>query len=213
MERFPHGPLGMHWHREHIRRIAEAAARFQAETRSHEVTEGPRIEEWEALVRESIAAVRINQLPDAKRWSAGLKQLSSRLDEIVEEWRARDTRQWVHGDLHLANAMSRDGLEKGPVALIDLAEVHAGSWIEDAVYLERQLWSRPERLKPHGPVKTLAAERRRLGLPVEKNYARLAMIRRLLLAATAPRFLRSEGHPAHLDACANWLDRGLAEVK
>jgi hypothetical protein len=101
----------------------------------------------------------------------------------------------------------------GPVCLIDLAEVHAGHWIEDAVYLERQLWARPERLKAHKPVREIAAARKRLGLSVDADYARLAMARRALLAATAPRFLKSEGHPAYLDACLGWLEIALSEFK
>jgi hypothetical protein len=107
--------------------------------------------------------------------------------------------------------MSRGGINHGLVCLIDMAEVHAGHWVEDAVYLERQLWARPERLKVHKPVKEIAAARKRLGLPVDAEYPRLAMIRRALLAATAPRFLKS--HPAYLDACLGWLEIALAELK
>jgi hypothetical protein len=109
--------------------------------------------------------------------------------------------------------MSRVSMDAGPVCLIDLAEVHAGNWIEDAVYLERQLWARPQRLHPHKPVKALAAARKRLGLHVESEYPRLAMIRRGLLAATAPRFIKSEGHPAYLDACLERLEIALNDLK
>ena len=104
-------------------------------------------------------------------------------------------------------------MEAGPVALIDLAEVRAGHWVEDAVYLERQFWARPKHLDAARPVKTLAAARRRLGLPVQDDYPRLAMARRVLLAATAPGFLKSEGDPRHLDACLGWLERALSELK
>jgi hypothetical protein len=38
------------------------------------------------------------------------------------------------------------------------------------------------------------------------------MIRRALLAGTAPKFMRSEGHPRHLQACLNWLETALAEL-
>jgi aminoglycoside phosphotransferase (APT) family kinase protein len=132
---------------------------------------------------------------------------------IVEGWEARDAAQWVHGDLHLANAMSRESMESGPVCLIDLAEVRAGHWVEDAVYLERQLWARPERIKRHGPVKAIAAARRRRALPVDDDYPRLAAIRRALLAATAPSFLRSEGDPRYLEACLDRLTHALDELK
>ena len=109
--------------------------------------------------------------------------------------------------------MSRHSIEDGPGCLIDLAEVRAGHWIEDAGYLERQLWARPERLKRHKPVRLVAAARKRLGLPVSADDARLATIRRLLLAASAPKFLRSEGHPKHLEACLSRLERGLTELR
>ena len=52
------------------------------------------------------------------------------------------------------------------MVLIDLAEVRPGHWVEDAVYLERLHWARPERLKGRNPVKLLAAARRRLGLEI-----------------------------------------------
>jgi hypothetical protein len=62
-------------------------------------------------------------------------------------------------------------------------------------------------------VREVAAARRRLGLPVEEDYPRLAMIRRALLAASAPRFIKSEGHPLHLAACLRWLEIALADLK
>ena len=104
-------------------------------------------------------------------------------------------------------------MDEGDVALIDLAEVHAGHWVEDAVYLERLLWARPERLKSHKPVKAIAKARKAHGLDVDKDYPRLAMIRRALLAATAPKFIKSEGSPAHLAACLNWLETSLRDLK
>jgi hypothetical protein len=212
MERFEHGPLGLHWSAGHVPRVADAAARFHRRAGTYEVNEPPAIEDWDELVAESITSVKVNAVPEARVWTTLLKKLRDRVGALTEAWRARDARQWIHGDLHLANAMSRTSVEAGPVTLIDLAEVRAGSWIEDAVYFERQLWARPERMKKHKPVKEMAAARRRLGLPVEDDYARLAMIRRALLAGTAPRFIRSEGHPKHLAACRGWIERALAEL-
>jgi hypothetical protein len=80
------------------------------------------------------------------------------------------------------------------------------------VYFERQLWARPERMRQHKPVKAVAAARKALGLTVESEYPRLAMIRRALLAGTAPKFIRSEGNPHHLAACLEWLERALGEL-
>ena len=157
--------------------------------------------------------MKVNRLPQEQVWVSTIKALRGRLDPIISEWQRRDVEQWLHGDLHLANAMSRHAMDHGSVSLIDLAEVHAGHWIEDAIYFERQLWARPERLQPHNPVKAIAGARKRLGLPVERDYPRLAMLRRALLAGTAPRFITTEGHPRHLDACLLWLQTALDELK
>jgi hypothetical protein len=108
--------------------------------------------------------------------------------------------------------MSRTSLTEGPVSLIDLAEVRPGHWVEDAVYLERQLWSRPERLQGHSPVRAIARARKAEGLDNGKEYQHLAAIRRALLAGTAPAFLRSEGSPAHLAACLQQLERALGQL-
>ncbi len=213
IERFGHGPLGTHWHDDHVPRIADAAARFHMAAMTWPVDQPAHREPWEDLIKEAQKSLRTNPVPRRQAWRAAMKTLRRHLDALVEGWEARDTAQWVHGDLHLANAMSRESMESGPVSLIDLAEVRAGHWVEDAVYLERQLWSRPQRLKGHGPVKAIAAARRRWQLPVEDDYARLAMIRRALLAGTAPCFLHSEGDPRHLDACLDWLERALVELK
>jgi hypothetical protein len=213
IEQFPHGPLGQHWHDDHMLRIAEAAARFHQIAALIPVDQPPRHEPWQDLVAEAHHNIKTNHINHEQRWAAALRAFRHKLDPLVNEWEARPVDQWQHGDLHLANAMSRVSMDSGPVCLIDLAEVHAGNWIEDAVYLERQLWARPQRLKPHKPVKALAAARKRLGLPVEPEYPRLAMIRRALLAATAPRFIKSEGHPAYLDACLERLEIALNELK
>lgn len=213
IERFEYGPLGLHWHDEHIPRIAEAAARFYAATSAIPIDQAPTPEPWDSLLREAQHSVKINNVADRQRWTAALKTLRRRQDALAAQWEARPTTDWLHGDLHLANAMSRTSMESGPVCLIDLAEIRAGHWVEDAIYLERQLWARPQRLRAHKPLKAIAAARKKLGLPVAQDDARLAMIRRVLLAATAPRFLRSEGHPRYLAACLEQLERALSELK
>lgn len=212
LERFEHGPLGLHWHEDHVRRIADAVARFQHAARDVPVDRCPAREDWPDLVDRSLKSVRLNKIADSDRWTKTLKMLRSRLPDLVEEWRQRPVEGWLHGDLHIANAMSRHGMDEGPVALIDLAEVHPGHWVEDAVYLERQLWARPERMKPHRPVRALARARKRLGLPVEEGATRLASIRRLLMAATAPRYMQTEGHPLHLAACLDRMEQALSDL-
>jgi hypothetical protein len=213
IERVKHGPLGAHWHDDHTARITEAAARFHAKAAAFPVDQAARTEPWVELVDGARQSLRDNEVPQLKRWRGAVKTLRGRLGAFVEQWEARDSAQWLHGDLHLANAMSRVSMESGPVCLVDFGEVHAGHWVEDAVYLERQLWARPHRLKDHKPVRELAAARRKLGLPVEDDYHRLAMIRRALMAGTAPKFLKSEGDPRHLEACLAWLERALDELK
>jgi hypothetical protein len=213
IEWFPHGPLGTHWHDDHTVRIAEAAADFYAAAGTYPVDQQPTEEPWDDLLREAQRVLKVNTIDQKQRWSSALKSLRSRLDRLVEQWNARDVHHWLHGDLHFANAMSRVSLESGPVSLIDLAEVHPGHWVEDAVYLERQLWARPERLKVRKPVQAIARARKARGLPVDEDYPRLAMLRRALLAGTAPRFLKSEGDPRHLAACLEWLERALTELK
>lgn len=213
IERFEHGPLGTHWHDDHITRMTDAAARFQAATSGFEIDQPPRTEDWPQLLAEAAESVRVNHINHQQQWTTAIRTLRHRMDKLVSEWESRTAREWLHGDLHLANAMSRTGLDHGPVCLIDMAEVHVGHWIEDAIYLERQLWARPDRLKVHKPVKEMAAARRKSGLVCDGDYPRLAMIRRALLAATAPRFIKSEGHPAYLQACLEKLETALNECK
>lgn len=213
IERFEHGPLGLHWFDEHISHITQAAARFHKATSVHPIIEAPNSEDWNQLVHESQDNLKINVIEHSERWKAALKMLRGKLKDIVSEWNARSIDQWLHGDLHLANAMSRVSIEQGPVSLIDLAEVRPGHWIEDAIYLERQLWANPARLKAAKPVRAMAHARKELGLQNGEMYPRLAIIRRALLAGTALRFLKNEGHPRYLEACLNWLERSLAELK
>ena len=213
IEHVPHGPLGLHWHEDHVPRIADAVARFHAAADVFPIDQDPKTELWQDLIADASESARVNHVGHQQRWTAALKLMRQRIGRVLTEWNARDTNHWLHGDVHLANAMSRTGMDHGPVCLIDMAEVHVGHWVEDAVYLERQLWARPERIQTHKPVKLIAAARKRLGLPVEIDYPRLAMIRRALLAATAPKFLKSEGHPAYLDACLTWLEIALNELK
>jgi hypothetical protein len=213
IECFDYGPLGKRWHENHITRLCDAAAAFHEAAAMFEIDQPPRREDWPTLLKDSLELIKINELPHQQRWTKALKKIRRHEDEIITQWRARDTQQWLHGDLHLANAMSRVSPTTGPVSLIDLAEVHTGNWIEDAVYLERQLWARPERLAAASPIKLLAAARRRRGLPVEVEWPHLAAIRRLLMAATSPRFLRSEGHPRFLRASLDQLEGAILTLR
>ena len=212
VEWLPKGPLGTKWRDLHIQRTCEAAAAFHAEASRFEIDRELRIEDWSDLLARSRQAIRTQAIIGANRWKMAHKTLSRKLEKLVADWRTREPIGWLHGDLHLANAMSRDSLEEGPVCLIDLAEVRPGHWIEDAIYLERLHWARPARLKNNSPTTHLASARKARGLEVGSNYPRLADIRRALYAATAPAFLRTEGG-AHLDASLEQLEHALDRLR
>lgn len=210
IEWLPFGPLGKRWHADHIQRTAEAVTRFHEEADQYPVeTEKARREDWNELHETSVKSVRRNHIDKEDRWLDLLDRLAGALPDMVTRWRSRETDHWIHGDLHLANALSRDSAESGEVTLIDLAEVRPGHWLEDAVYLERRLWARPERLTKTQPVTALAEARKSRDLPTEDNYQQLADIRRALMAATAPAFMKTEGHPRYLAACREQLADSL----
>ncbi len=201
IERFPVGPLGKHWEESNIQRIADAAARFTKSASEFPIDQLGRREDWKELLKTAKKSVRENHIEDEPSWKKAHSLLSKKLNSILETWRARRIDQWLHGDLHLANAMCRTDDPQADVSLIDLAEVHAGHWVEDAVYLERQLWGYKSRLKSSKPVHAMMAARKSLGMRVDENFNELVDIRRLLLAATAPAFMQSEGDPRYLAAC------------
>lgn len=58
---------------------------------------------------------------------------------LLRRWSTRRLNAWCHGDLHGGNALRR---ADGSCVLIDLALIHPGHWLEDALYLERVCWSR-----------------------------------------------------------------------
>lgn len=212
IERLRHGPLGTHWHDSHLPRIAAAVAKFHKCANEFPVDREYADEPWEKMLEEAQKNVADNNVSNRQRWNSAIKAVRQMLRKLLDEWHAHDGMQWIHGDLHIANAMSRVGMEDGPVTLIDLAEVRPGHWIEDAVYLEHQLWVRPERTAKHKPVKLIAQARKALGLPVHDSYPRLATIRRALLAATAPTHLRIEGSPKYIDACLDRLEQAVKDL-
>jgi len=212
MERFPVGPLFAVVRNDALDLMAEVAGRFYARTAAYPVDQPPRRENWHELIQRARRNVKTSALAHENRWKKALKGISKSLDRIVEKWRGRPCETWCHGDLHPANAMSRSEQPEDPAMLIDLAEVHAGHWVEDAVYLERLFWMRPTLIEEHSPVKLISARRKTLGLPVDPEDVVLADIRRVLLAATAPAFLRSEGNPLYLDACLDVLENAGERV-
>ncbi|MEX2670718.1 MAG: aminoglycoside phosphotransferase family protein [Phycisphaeraceae bacterium] len=182
MERLPVGPLDAAWGGNEFDLLIEAAGRFQAATAAYPVDRDPPDEHWPELLDRARKTLRECVLPEAQRWNGVLKIVKKKLKPMLARWHADDHPGWCHGDLHLANAMTHHPAPLGPAVLFDLARVHVGRWIEDAVYVEHLFWTVPHRLDGRDLVKNLSRERKRLDLPVESDWPRLANIRRVLLA-------------------------------
>jgi aminoglycoside phosphotransferase (APT) family kinase protein len=171
----------------------------------------PESPDWDALLSRAREIARESVLPEAQHWNDVVKRAQKALPKIATRWESRPINAWCHGDLHPGNAMRRTDDEHECV-LIDLALVHAGHWVEDAVYLERQFWARPDALFGLHPVTELARYRRELGLSTEGDYGTLANLRRVLMAACAPVHVAGDGHPRYLHAALEMLERVLPQV-
>ena len=170
----------------------------------------PTTENWELLIERSRQAARAGGISDSQRWNEAVKRVQKVLPWLIARWNSRPLNAWCHGDFHANNALRRVGQERGCV-LIDLAMVHPGHWLEDALYLERQFWARPELLFGIKPVSFLAKLHRERGM-VDPGYAELANVRRALMAASALAFVSAEGHPKYLHACLEMLERTLPQL-
>lgn len=193
-----------------FRELATAAAGFYARSRELWKPEGVMAEpHWEVLIATARKNVKTNGLPEEQRWNNALKRVQKSLTRLADRWESRPVTDWCHGDLHPGNAMRRaDGSAWGEpmCVLIDLANVHPGHWVEDAVYLERIFWGREHILGGARPMKLLAKARKDAGLENGDEASELAIIRRVLLAACVPAFLEREGHPAYLAASLERLE-------
>jgi hypothetical protein len=201
----------------------------------------PHTPNWLELVEKSREVARDNALPGgSQKWNDVLKRVQRALPVLRATWDRRALQTWCHGDLHPGNAMRRiipisvqsqgeppvhggvhgsvhggflhGGLSvRAPLVLIDFALVHAGHWIEDALYLERQYWGHAQLLHGIKPVSVLAQLRRDRGLAVD-DYAELANTRRVLMAASAPARMEVEGNPRYLEAALDLVERLLPQV-
>src|SRR2546421_544761 len=79
-----------------------------------------------------------------------------------------------HDNHGSSNGQAADSPPKHPCVLIDLALVHSGHWMEDALYLERQFWGHEPLLHGVKPLPMLAKLRRERGLPTDDHYSELA---------------------------------------
>ncbi len=215
MERLDGPTLTHGWCRESLESLLWSSALLQA--RAEHLTPvgaAPSAPDWEKLIHKARDIARASELPEAQHWNDSVRHVQKHLARLAARWAARPINSWCHGDLHPGNAMRRRGKEGlgRPCVLIDLALVHAGHWVEDAVYLERQFWGHPGGLFGVHPVSLLAKFRRDLGLSTDGDYGAMANVRRVLMAACAPVYLEHEGNPRYLHAALETIDKVLPQV-
>lgn len=173
-------------------------------------TDVPPTKDWNELLSRGRDVIKKHGIPDEQRWNLAIKAASKALPTLLSRWNARPINTWCHGDLHFGNALRRSSGEG--CVLIDLALVHPGHWVEDAVYLERLYWAKPEMLHGIKPVTELARLQRERQMLTGEDYSQLASIRRVLMAASVPAFLVHEGHPKYVHAALELLERLLPTV-
>ncbi|MEX0777088.1 MAG: phosphotransferase [Phycisphaeraceae bacterium] len=215
MERLPHGPLGSAWNGAEFDLLTQAAARFHAAAAEVPITgQAPHPErDWKAILdtaRRNIT--RDHDVRNEQRWKNALKTAHKKLRDWMKIWNDRPRDQWCHGDLHLGNAMTRVPAPDGPALLLDFAQVHAGFWVEDAVYFEHLYWARRQKLRGRRLCSMIAHERKALGLHAEPDWPRLASVKRALLAMSTPAMLQADGDPHHVDAALEVLEIELNQA-
>lgn len=219
MERFENPPMAMEKTESSMWAMFETAAEFHAAAVLEKPVDASKVlpaKDWAGLVEKGLVALRSNEIEENDRWIQSLERVQTGIDGLVERWVNRDIDTWCHHDLHPHNAMRRTMIQKEPdaslhghCALIDLALVGPGSWIEDALYMERLFWGREDYLCNIDPLKTLGATRESIGLPVSDEDFELADVRRVLMAASTPAFLRTESDSVYLKAALGVLERLL----
>lgn len=195
--------------------LTAAADYYSAAAKARPVADAdpPPSKDWESIIARGRDAIHKHGINEEQRWNQAIKAVQRILPRLIERWLARPINTWCHGDLHFGNALRRQGVSPGSgCVLIDLALIHPGHWVEDAVYLERLYWAKPELLCGIKPVSFLAKLLRERGLSDHEDYAMLANIRRVLMAACVPAFLLHEGHPRYVHAALEILERTLPMV-
>ncbi len=212
MERLPHGPLDSTWQGVEWDLLIKAIGRFYAASMQTPIDQPPREEDWASIFKRARTKVREHGVPEEQRWNKALKALQKKLPAVLKAWDARDVSLWCHGDFHLANAMTRNQPPEGPAILLDLAEVHSGHWVEDAVYLEHLYWAAPQRLAGRSVVKMIAHELKDHGQAPEADWPNVANLRRTLLAASVPAYLHQEGNLKHVHAALERLEQSFSQL-
>lgn len=195
-----------------VKELLHTTAEFHAAAGRFRPVEGEgECRDWHHLIGRSREALDYVNMPDIQRWREMLHRLDRNLDRVLAVWDSRLRDTWCHGDLHPGNAMRRDlgnGC-RGRCVLLDLAFVHPGHWVEDAVYIERQFWAHPEILGKTKPVAELCRWRREHGLDCHGNHGELAAARRVLMAGCAPAWWETEGSRAYARGALGILERYL----
>ena len=201
-----------------VRGLLAAASEFYrsaANARSLVDCEPPPAKDWAGLIAKGRDIIHSHGIAEEQRWNTAIRTTQRVLPRLIERWMGRPINTWCHGDLHLGNVMHRPAPAQArghTCVLIDLALVHPGHWVEDAVYLERLYWAKPELLCGVKPVSELARLKREQGHMGQEDYSTLANIRRVLMAASVPAFLLHEGHPKYVHAALELLEKLLPLV-
>jgi len=206
MERLEYGPLGSAWGGQEFNLLVEAAGRFYAVAGQFPIDQSPVEKDWHQIFDSTRESIRRHGLSDEQRWNKALKKAHRKLKDWLSIWRDRPTDQWCHGDLHLANAMTRVPSPDGPAVLLDFALTHPGHWVEDAIYFEHLYWSRRKLLSGRKLSKLMAQQRKKQGMKVAKDWSRLASVMRGLLAMSTPAVLRVDGDARHVQGALEVLE-------
>jgi len=211
MERFPGHPLPVNLAKDEIMSLLRTTAEFHRLASECRPEIAPvRVRDWAEMLEHSREAARNAEILHHQRWNEAIKRTQKASARLSAEWLGREVNAWCHGDLHPGNAMIRKAENaQSRCVLIDLALVHPGNWVEDALYFERQYWGHDELLHKIKPASQLAKYRRELGLEVGEGYADFADTRRILMAANVPAYLNREGNPKYIEAALCLLERLL----
>ncbi len=212
IERLQGAPLSKSFDKQGVRDLLDAVADWYLRAAEAWPVEGDPVHaDWEKLLATARTAVKDSGMPDAQQWNQAVHNVQRALPKLLSIWDTRPIHTWCHGDLHPGNAMRRAGAddELGRCVLIDLALVHPGHWVEDAIYLERLYWGRKELLHGVKPVSHIARRLKASGATIEEDYARLATVRRVLMGGCVPAFLAREGDPTYLKGALTAIESGL----
>lgn len=215
MERLVGPPMSSHIDQTCLHDLIATVADFQHRAARLTPIEGrPRTPDWEKLLERARDVARRDALPESHRWGDAIRKVQKTLPLLASAWDRRALNSWCHGDVHPGNVMRRSAHGGvGRWVLVDLALVHPGHWVEDALYLERQFWAHPEFIQGVKPISELAKHRRERGLDANDNYAEIANVRRVLMAACAPAVMETEGRsPKYLHAALEIIEKTLPQV-